>query len=159
MDLKQIKELIALMEKGNVEVIHIKDKDKYEIEIKRRGEAPSHPPGTVVYASHHEPHPKFPGQTTPPHREHGPEAASKEQVIDGKFIVAPLVGTAYHSPSPEDPPFVKVGDRIDENTVVCIVEAMKVMNEVKAGMSGTVAEILFSNGHPVEFGAKLIRIV
>ena len=54
---------------------------------------------------------------------------------------------------------MKVGDRVDENTVVCIIEAMKVMNEVKAGMSGTIAEIFVENAHPVEFGTKLFRIV
>ena len=56
-------------------------------------------------------------------------------------------------------PFVKVGDQIEENTVVCIIEAMKVMNEVKANVKGTVAEILVENAHPVEFGTKIIRII
>jgi acetyl-CoA carboxylase biotin carboxyl carrier protein len=65
----------------------------------------------------------------------------------------------YHAASPEDASFVKVGDRVDENTIVCIIEAMKVMNEVKAGMSGTIAEILSDNAHPVEFGTKLFRVV
>ena len=73
-------------------------------------------------------------------------------------VTSPMVGTFYNSPSPEDPPFVKVGDKIDKNTVVCIIEAMKVMNEVKAGVTGTVTEVLVENGHPVEFGTKLYRI-
>ncbi len=60
---------------------------------------------------------------------------------------------------PDDPYFVKVGDKVSEDTLVCIVEAMKVMNEVKAGVSGTVAEICLENGYPVEFGTKLFRIV
>ena len=79
--------------------------------------------------------------------------------MEGKFITAPLVGTMYQANSPEDAAFVKVGDRVDENTVVCIIEAMKVMNEVKAGMNGTIAEILIENAHPVEFGTKLFRVV
>ena len=70
-----------------------------------------------------------------------------------------MVGTFYTSPSPDDPVFVKVGDRVDENTVVCIIEAMKVMNEVKAGASGVIAEICIDNAHPVEFGTKMMRIV
>ena len=70
-----------------------------------------------------------------------------------------MVGTFYAASSPEDPPFAKVGDVVDENTVICIVEAMKVMNEVKAGVSGKVAEICVDNAHPVEFGTKLFRIV
>lgn len=75
------------------------------------------------------------------------------------FIDAPMVGTVYLSPSPNDPPFVKKGDMIDENKVVCLVEAMKVMNEVKAGVSGVVAEVLVENAHPVEYGTRLFRVV
>jgi len=150
-ELKQIKELIALMDKAGLKKIRIKDKDKYEIELEKQDE---HAPQTTLYAHHPEPLPKF-----HPPRSHHEEQKVEEKKVDGKFITAPLVGTVYQAPSPDDAPFVKVGDRIDENTVVCIIEAMKVMNEVKAGMSGTVAEILVANAHPVEFGAKLIRIV
>ncbi len=78
--------------------------------------------------------------------------------INAVFVTSPMVGTFYTTPSPEDPAFVKVGDKVEKNTVVCIVEAMKVMNEVKAGVAGTIAEILVENGHPVEFGTKLYRI-
>jgi acetyl-CoA carboxylase biotin carboxyl carrier protein len=162
-DLKQIKELMALMEKAGITKVRIKDKDKYEIELERQEEGVSHSPAvTLVHAPHPDIHSKFPSHAHPPYRGHLEEAPKMEEPkkgADGKFIAAPLVGTVYHSPSPEDPPFVKVGDRVDENTVVCIIEAMKVMNEVKAGMSGTIAEILVSNAHPVEFGAKIIRIV
>lgn len=75
------------------------------------------------------------------------------------YVTSPMVGTFYSSPSPDDPSFVKVGDKIEKHSVVCIIEAMKVMNEVKAGVSGTVAEILVESGHPVEFGTKLFRII
>ena len=159
MDLKQIKELMAAMEKAGLKRIRIKDKDKYEIELERQDESPAHPTATVVTYAPHPEIPRFSGHGTVPHRPHPHEEVVKEVPVDGKFIVAPLVGTVYHAPSPEDSPFVKVGDRVDENTVVCIIEAMKVMNEVKAGVSGTVAEILVNNGHPVEFGAKIIRVV
>ncbi len=74
------------------------------------------------------------------------------------YVTSPMVGTFYAAPSPDDPPFVKPGDRIEKNTVVCVIEAMKVMNEVKAGVSGTISEILAENGHPVEFGTKLFKI-
>lgn len=162
MDLKQIKELMTLMEKAGVTKIRIKDKDKYEIELERQEEKVVPPSSvTLVHAPHPDIHSRFPGYNASQQRPHIPEESPKveEKKVDGKFITAPLVGTVYHSPSPEDPPFVKVGDRVDENTVVCIIEAMKVMNEVKAGMSGTVAEILINNAHPVEFAAKLFRIV
>lgn len=83
-------------------------------------------------------------------------AAKEEQ---GKiFVTSPMVGTFYNSPSPDDAPFIKVGDKIEKQTVVCIIEAMKVMNEVKAGVSGTVTEVLIESGQPVEFGTKLFRV-
>jgi len=160
MELKQIKELMAAMEKAGIKRLRIKEKAGDELELERKDESASHPASMPSYP-HHETHPKFPAHTTPTYRGHFPEepTRSEEKKVDGKYITAPLVGTMYHAASPEDPAFVKVGDRVDENTVVCIIEAMKVMNEVKAGMSGTVAEILIDNAHPVEFGTKLFRIV
>lgn len=74
------------------------------------------------------------------------------------YIRAPLVGTFYVAPSPESPPFIKVGDTVTDNTIVCIVEAMKVLNEVKAGIRGRVTKVLVENGQPVEFGTKLFAI-
>jgi acetyl-CoA carboxylase biotin carboxyl carrier protein len=82
-----------------------------------------------------------------------------KEEVPSLHVTSPMVGTFYSSPSPDDPPFVKVGDKIEKNTVVCIIEAMKVMNEVKAGVSGTVAEVLIESGHPVEFGTKLFRVI
>jgi acetyl-CoA carboxylase biotin carboxyl carrier protein len=158
-ELKQIKELIALMDKAGLKKIRIKDKDKYEIELEKQDDVPSHAPvAAYMPAPHPDIHSKFAGHAPASHPASHP-APVESPKVDGRFITAPLVGTVYHSPSPEDSPFVKVGDRVDENTVVCIIEAMKVMNEVKAGVSGTVAEVLVSNAHPVEFGAKLIRVV
>ncbi len=84
--------------------------------------------------------------------------ATDKTVAPGNYITSPMVGTFYTAPSPEDSPFIKVGDKVEKTTVVCIVEAMKVMNEVKAGIAGTVAEILVESGQPVEFGTKLFRI-
>ena len=85
--------------------------------------------------------------------------ASEQETSAGVFVTSPMVGTFYSTPSPDDPAFVKVGDRVEKHTVVCIIEAMKVMNEVKSGISGVIAEILVENGHPVEFGTKLFRII
>lgn len=83
----------------------------------------------------------------------------KKTEVPGEYVVSPMVGTFYTSPSPDEPPFIKVGDKIEKNTVVCIIEAMKVMNEIKAGVSGTVAEVLVETAHPVEFGTKMFRLV
>lgn len=85
-------------------------------------------------------------------------AKSAEAVLPGSYVTSPMVGTFYSSPSPDDHSFVKVGDRIEKDTVVGIVEAMKVMNEIKAGVAGTLSEILVPTGQPVEFGTKLFRI-
>lgn len=76
----------------------------------------------------------------------------------GIEIKSPMVGTFYASPSPESPAFVTPGQEITPDTVVCIIEAMKVMNEIKAEVSGTVAEILAENGKPVQFGQTLFRL-
>lgn len=73
-------------------------------------------------------------------------------------ITAPMVGTFYSSESPEADPFVKVGSKVDEDTVICIIEAMKVMNEIKAETKGTITEVLVDNASPVQFGEPLFRI-
>lgn len=86
---------------------------------------------------------------------HAPQESGDTSSV---YVTSPMVGTFYSSPSPEDAPFIKPGDKIEKHNVVCIIEAMKVMNEVKAGVSGTVAEVLVESGHPVEFGTKLFRI-
>lgn len=154
MELKQIKDLMAAMEKGGIKRLRLHEKDNFEIELERKDE-PGH---AAPFIPHPEIHHKIPTHTPPRHLPEEKHMEKQEAKVEGKFITSPMVGTMYHSPSPEDPPFVKVGDKIEEHTVVCIIEAMKVMNEVKAGMAGTVAEILIDNAHPVEFGTKLFRI-
>jgi len=84
---------------------------------------------------------------------------SAPSVVDKSlFISSPMVGTFYRSASPTDKPYAKPGDKVDEQTVVGLVEAMKVMNEVKAGVRGTVVEVLVENAQPIEFGTKLFRV-
>jgi acetyl-CoA carboxylase biotin carboxyl carrier protein len=87
-------------------------------------------------------------------------AAANEPAAETNFvtIVSPLVGTFYRSPSPEEPAFVEVGQRIEKGQVLCIVEAMKLMNQIKADHSGRVVEILVKNAQPVEFDQPLFRI-
>ena len=77
---------------------------------------------------------------------------------DLKEVTAPMVGTFYRAPSPEDPPFVEVGSRIGVGQTVCILEAMKLMNELEAEVSGEIVEILVENGTPVEFGQVLMKV-
>jgi len=87
------------------------------------------------------------------------EPPKEPEKVEGKIIPSPIVGTFYRSPSPESPVYANVGDEIDEDSVLCIVEAMKVMNEIKAEIAGKILEILAENGHPVEFGQPLFRVL
>ncbi len=160
MDLKQIKELMAAMEKAGMKKLRIKDKD-YELELEQEGEVVP-PPHTPPPSYYHHPEVKIPVPHIPhklEHSTHHNEASQAKKTEPGKIVNSPMVGTFYTGPSPDDPPFIKVGDKVDENSIVCIIEAMKVMNEVKAGVSGTVAEIYVENAGPVEFGTKLIRVI
>ncbi len=85
-----------------------------------------------------------------------PEPPTPEPI--GEMIVSPLVGTIFHAPGPDKPPFVQVGDEVEESTVVCIIEAMKVMNEIKAERRGRISKVLVENGQPVEFGQALFML-
>lgn len=169
MDLKQIKELMSSMEKAKIKRLKIKTEKGFEVVLEK--ESPESPepryrsqlyhPEEFLTPSHGQ-H-TFPHHALPPHK-HSSEGQNlseheEKKETAGLFITSPMVGTFYSSPSPEDPPFIKVGDKVTEESVVCIVEAMKVMNEVKAGVKGKVAEVLIENGHPVEFGTKMFRIV
>lgn len=170
MELKQIKELMAAMGRTGTKRLIFK-KDNVELQLEREengtyrgmdqtldlGEEPLSPNEAAVRRANialsraKETASSLSGASVSI-----PEAAKEETA--SLFVTSPMVGTFYSAPSPDDPPFAKVGDKIDKNTVVCIIEAMKVMNEVKAGVTGTVAEVLVESGHPVEFGTKLYRI-
>lgn len=105
----------------------------------------------------------FPGNGMPIHSGQGgtqgsPEPEKEEKVDETKLVKSPMVGTFYTSPSPDSPPFVQVSDNVSENTVVCIIEAMKVMNEIKAEVNGVIAEVLIENGESVEYGQPLFRL-
>jgi len=87
-----------------------------------------------------------------------PSAEAASSAADGEEITSPMVGTFYRKPSPEDADFVKVGDVISEGQTLCIIEAMKVMNEIKAERSGTITEICADDGDPVQYGDALFRV-
>lgn len=84
--------------------------------------------------------------------------AAEEPALDGHVLTSPIVGTFYAAPSPDSPPYVEIGARVEKGQVVCIVEAMKLMNEIEADVSGTVSSVVPDNGDPVEFGAPLFVI-
>ncbi len=85
-------------------------------------------------------------------------SAAAAPVASGREITSPMVGTFYRKPSPDAPSFVNVGDTVSEGQTLCIIEAMKVMNEIKAETSGTVTAVVAEDGHPVQFGDVLFRL-
>ena len=147
LDLKEIKELIALMRKNDLSVFKM-EKEGFKITLKKGTDfqpiitttAPA-----VVSA----PAPAASSSAAPA------LAAPGEKLRE---ITSPMVGTFYGSPSPESASFIAVGQEVTEDTVVCIIEAMKVMNEIKAETRGVVAEIVAENGKPVQFGQALFRL-
>ena len=146
MDIEQIKQLIACLEKSKLSKLHLKQ-GEFEICLEKEGRR-------VKVVPNEEKAP-FESEVSL-HGERGGTPHVPE--VPGTYVTSPMVGTFYSCPAPGKPSFVNVGDVIHEQTVVCIVEAMKVMNEVKAGVSGTVAEVFVENGKPVDFGMRLIRV-
>jgi acetyl-CoA carboxylase biotin carboxyl carrier protein len=89
----------------------------------------------------------------------GPPSRAEPEADDrAAYVTSPFVGTFYRSPSPDAPPFVEVGSAIREGQALCIVEAMKLMNEIEADCAGVIVEILVENGKPVEFGQRLFKV-
>lgn len=145
LDLDQLRELIALLDESGLTEIEVEHDDD-RIRIRRDPasamdamSSPSLGPGALgssIAAS--------------------AEAPSAHDA--GTYVTSPFVGTFYRAPSPDGDPFVEVGDVIRPGQVLCIVEAMKLMNEIEAEVEGTIAEVLVENGKPVEYGDRLFRI-
>jgi acetyl-CoA carboxylase biotin carboxyl carrier protein len=146
-DLETIKQLMEAMEEKGMTKVSLKDKSGFELKLERGSsfEVATYAPMPV---SHQAPS-KLEKQETP----------KGEMCSPSQEVTSPMVGTFYTSSSPDAEPFVKVGDKVTEETVIGIIEAMKVMNEIKAGKTGTIKEILIDNAHPVEFGTKLLKLV
>jgi acetyl-CoA carboxylase biotin carboxyl carrier protein len=149
MDIEQIKELMNQLEASKLRKLVLKKGD-FELQLEKDSMNPPQKPRMIMAET------ESAFQSETPLK--GERGGSSRSEAPGLYVTSPMVGTYYTSPGPDQPSFVKVGDKVNENTVVCIVEAMKVMNEVKAGVSGTIAEILADNAQPVEFGTKLLRI-
>lgn len=153
MDIEQIKELMTHLEASKLRKLVYKKGD-FELHLEKESALPSRPVRGPVAETVNET--AFQAEISMKGERGG--SARVETTAPGSFVTSPMVGTYYASPAPDQPPFVKAGDKVNENTIVCIIEAMKVMNEVKAGVSGTVAEILVDGSQPVEFGTRLLRI-
>ena len=87
-----------------------------------------------------------------------PADTSDTEPDTATYITSPMVGTFYSSPTPESDAYVKSGDNVSNDTIVCIIEAMKIMNEIQSELSGSIAAVLVENGQPVEYGQKLFRL-
>ncbi|HEY5891789.1 MAG TPA: acetyl-CoA carboxylase biotin carboxyl carrier protein [Chthoniobacterales bacterium] len=155
MDLKDIKALIDLMKKNDLSVFKMENGD-FKITLKKGTDFQPvvSTAATPAVASAATLIPTVAATTSSTTTSEGGAAPA----TGGKEISSPMVGTFYRAPSPEASPFVGVGDRVTEDTVVCIIEAMKVMNEIKAEVSGIITEILAENGKPVQYGQALFKI-
>lgn len=150
MDLKDIQAIIDLMKENDLSVFEM---EKEGLKLKLQKGAPASAGQPLIAA----PIAMAPAAASAPAA--GTAASSeKSSGAPGKEIVSPMVGTFYRAPSPDAPAFVDVGKEVNEDTVVGIIEAMKVMNEIKAEMSGTISEVLAENGKPVQFGQTLFRV-
>jgi len=152
LDIEQIEKLVEIMKDSDLSSMEIEE-ETFRIRLAREkeivtvGSSPSYslPPPTGA------------GNPSVSAKTHGPAPSEKEEK-GITFVKSPMVGTFYRAPSPESPPFVEEGGKIKTDSIVCIIEAMKVMNEIQAEVSGKVVEILVENGEPVEFGQALMKV-
>ena len=154
MDIRKVKKLIELLEESNIGEIEIKEGEE-SVRISRYGNQPAAP---VAYAA---PAPVAPAPTPAPAAAEAPAAeaaAPAAAPVADNAVLSPMVGTFYRSPSPEAPSFVEVGQTVRVGDVLCIVEAMKMMNQIEADRAGTVTAIHVENGEAVEFDQPLISI-
>lgn len=154
MNLKDIKEIINLMNENDVAEIEV-ERDGLKLKIKKsypEGGGPIAVRTPVEYRVEAHPPSSVPAAAA------AALAASGAPAKNQKDIVSPMVGTFYRAPSPEAPPFVEIGQTVEVGQVVCIVEAMKLMNEIKSEVRGKVVEVLAENAQPVEFGQPLFMV-
>lgn len=152
MDIKQIHELVKLVNKSNIGELSI-EKDNFKITIKQKKEA------AVTYASPQPAHLPAPPPTPalqPGSEKNQPEESTKK---DNTFIIkSPMIGTFYRQAGPGKPIFISVGDEIEQGKVLCIIEAMKLFNEIESEVSGTIVKILVEDASPVEFDQPLFLV-
>lgn len=145
MDIRKVKKLIELLEESGIAEIEIKEGEE-SVRISRYGSAPAGAP------MHYAPAPAV-AAAAPATAE-----ANVEEVPLGHTVDSPMVGTCYLAPSPGSKHFINVGDTVSEGDTICIIEAMKILNQIEADKSGVVKAILVENGQPVEFGQPLVVI-
>lgn len=161
LDFNALRELLAAIDQTDVAEFTLKNGD-FELVVRKGAQGVSISPPASALPSQATP-PPMPVFAAPPSSAMpsapaapaAPPALPKDRLVE---VTSPMVGTFYRSPAPDEAPFVDVGDRIKTGQVVCIVEAMKLMNEVESEVSGEIVEILVDNAQPVEYGQVLMRV-
>lgn len=152
MDIRKVKKLIEMMEESDITEIEVKEGEE-SVRISR-GITPGVPVAPSVPQPVLPPSPQAPSQQAPAQQPPSPPPA-----VTGHIITAPMVGTFYRSPSPGSPPFVEVGGMVKEGETICIIESMKMMNQIKSDRSGRVEAVLAENEEAVEFDQPLFTII
>ena len=154
MNVEEIKELMTLFNDSNMTEFHLSN-EEFEVQFSKREEYPQVVSNAVASVANV----ASPVEAAPVNAAPSTEAQVAPQVAaDAKYITSPIVGVVYLQSSPDADPFVQVGKQITSNDTVCIVEAMKIMNEIKSDFNGEVVEVLVENGQMVDFGQKLFAI-
>jgi acetyl-CoA carboxylase biotin carboxyl carrier protein len=160
LDLKQIKHIIELMKRSELTEFAVEE-EGFKLKIRRGSN------GLPVVTQTRSSNPPFvPGEAAPPPAAAAPAPMNSSpsmppiptEDLGFVYVKSPMVGTFYRSSSPESKPFVDVGSKIEDSTLVCIIEAMKIMNEIQAEVHGTIVEIMIENGQPVEYGQRLFKL-
>ncbi len=151
MDIRKVKKLIELLEESGIDEIEITEGEE-SIRISRSSNSASAP-------AHYYSAPPQPAPAPAPSPSPAPEPESTPDEPTGHIVRSPMVGSFYRAPSPTAAPFVEPGQVVRKGETVCIVEAMKMMNQIEADKDGTIGEILVENGQPVEFDQPLFTIV
>jgi acetyl-CoA carboxylase biotin carboxyl carrier protein len=152
-DIRKLKELVRLMTTNDLVELDLRDKDE-QVTIRR-------PTSAAVPQVMHAPVAMAPAHAAAAPASVAPPAATAAPAAQDAGLVkveSPMVGTFYASPSPDKPPFITAGATVGPDTVVCLVEAMKIFNEIKAGVSGTVERMVVKSGDPVEFGQPMFLV-
>ena len=150
MDIRKVKKLIELLDESGIAEIEITEGDD-SVRISRHSPHMPAAQAPVAYSA-------APVAAPAPAATAEPAAAAVEPEEEGYAVTTPMVGTYYSAPTPGSPQFVQVGDHVNEGDVLCIVEAMKMMNQIEAEVSGTIKSIRVQNGDPVEYGQILFVI-
>ena len=153
MDIRKVKKLIELLEESNITEIEIHEGEE-SVRISRKGEAPQAPAFMPAYAPGM--YAAAPSAAPAPGQDPAQPIEKAEPL--GHVVTSPMVGTFYESPSPGAKPFVEVGQHVNVGDTLCIIEAMKMLNQIEADKSGKIASRMVENGQPVEFGQELFVI-